>query len=47
MSERFKAPSREELAARGLDPDGAPIKPAPKAKEKAKPKADKATKTEE
>jgi len=41
MSERFKAPSAEELAARGLNPDGTPKKQAPKAKIKAD-KADKA-----
>jgi len=46
MSERFKAPSAEELAARGLNPDGTAKKPAPKAKEKAK-KAEKAEKAEE
>ena len=47
MSERFKAPSAEELAARGLNPDGTAKKPAPKAKAKAKPKAEKAEKAEE
>jgi len=26
MSNRFKAPSEEELAARGLDKDGKPLK---------------------
>jgi len=46
MSERFKAPSAEELAARGLNPDGTAKKPAPKTKEKAK-KAEKAEKAEE
>ena len=35
MSNRFRAPSEEELAARGLDKDGKPLvkevkKPAPK-----------------
>jgi hypothetical protein len=39
MSNRFKAPSEEELAARGLDKDGKPLK---KEVEKAAPK--KATK---
>ncbi len=38
MSDRFKKPSAEELAARGLNPDGTPKKKAaPKKKaEKAK-----------
>jgi hypothetical protein len=35
MSNRFKAPSEEELAARGLDKDGKPLK---KEVKKASPK---------
>ncbi len=38
MSERFKAPNAEELAARGLNPDGTPKKPTPKVKVKLKNK---------
>lgn len=39
MSKRFTPPTAEELAERGLNPDGTPMeksKPAPKATAKAK-----------
>ena len=38
MSERFKAPSAEELVARGLNPDGTPKQSTPKVKVKLKTK---------
>ena len=46
MSNRFRAPSEEELAVRGLDKDGKPLKKevkkaAPKAKKPAKKSGDK------
>ena len=44
MSNRFSAPTAEELAARGLNPDGSPIQkeaPKPAPKPAAKPAAKK------
>lgn len=42
MSNRFKAPSAEEMAARGLNPDGTPMaKEAPKKAPAKKPAAKK------
>jgi len=39
MSDRFTPPSAEELKARGLNPDGTPIKKEPAKKAPAKKKA--------
>jgi len=41
MSSRFKAPSAEELARRGLNPDGTPIKKEAAPKKTAKKPAKK------
>lgn len=40
MSNRFKAPTAEELAARGLAPDGTPLKEEAPKKKPGRPKKD-------
>jgi hypothetical protein len=49
MSKRFTPPSAEELAARGLGPDGQPVKKKPVAKKVApkKPKTEAEDSTDE